>query len=554
MASIHDILRQTCSARARFLPMEAIPLLGGAWNVCTLGGSRQRATGPGQRPPHCDTFVTRAVRPPARPLYLLEDLPHARRRPRPDRRRLGLCPRPRHARHPQSRDPGPLGVVSDAGPDDVAAAVDAAARAQPAWWRVPGVEKARAAAHGGGEDPGRRAGALDPHGARDREAAHRGRGLHRVGRRLLRLLRRGGPAELRHLDPAGGPAPAQLHHQGAVRRRGGDRAVQLPAAAHGVEGGPGAGRGNTRGLQAAAPEPALEPAPRPVLRRAAARRGQRHHRRRRDRRGLVRHPRVDLIAFTGSVAAGRRIAAQARPGAEEGESRAGQRRPVHRVRGRRSRRRGARRRLGAAAQRGTGLHLAEARSTWSSRSPRSSPAAWRPTSRRSAWATRWSRHVDIGPLISADALDEVEAQIARAVEEGAHAPARRLPRPSPAACGATSSSRRSWPACATGRCRRPRRSSARSSRSPSRATPTRRSRMANDSRYGLGASIYTNNLEYGHAGDGGHQGGDVLDQRPADRQRRRARSAACARAGSGASSARRGSTPSASRSTCTSTT
>ncbi|HET7425688.1 MAG TPA: aldehyde dehydrogenase family protein, partial [Gemmatimonadales bacterium] len=36
----------------------------------------------------------------------------------------------------------PVGVVADAGADDVAAAVDAAARAQPAWWRVPGVEKA----------------------------------------------------------------------------------------------------------------------------------------------------------------------------------------------------------------------------------------------------------------------------------------------------------------------------------------------------------------------------------------------------------------------------
>jgi succinate-semialdehyde dehydrogenase/glutarate-semialdehyde dehydrogenase len=36
----------------------------------------------------------------------------------------------------------PLGRVADCGPDDVAAAVEAAARAQPAWWRVPGVEKA----------------------------------------------------------------------------------------------------------------------------------------------------------------------------------------------------------------------------------------------------------------------------------------------------------------------------------------------------------------------------------------------------------------------------
>jgi len=35
-----------------------------------------------------------------------------------------------------------VGVVADAGHEDVSAAVEAAARAQPAWWRVPGVEKA----------------------------------------------------------------------------------------------------------------------------------------------------------------------------------------------------------------------------------------------------------------------------------------------------------------------------------------------------------------------------------------------------------------------------
>ncbi len=36
-----------------------------------------------------------------------------------------------------------VGLTADCGPDDVQAAVEAAARAQPEWWRIPGVEKAK---------------------------------------------------------------------------------------------------------------------------------------------------------------------------------------------------------------------------------------------------------------------------------------------------------------------------------------------------------------------------------------------------------------------------
>ena len=43
----------------------------------------------------------------------------------------------REIRNPATLDL--LGRVSECGPEDVAAAVEAAARAQPAWWRVPGV-------------------------------------------------------------------------------------------------------------------------------------------------------------------------------------------------------------------------------------------------------------------------------------------------------------------------------------------------------------------------------------------------------------------------------
>src|SRR5512133_165152 len=46
----------------------------------------------------------------------------------------------RHILNPATLEP--VGVVADAGPDDVAAGVEAASRAQPGWWRVPGVEKA----------------------------------------------------------------------------------------------------------------------------------------------------------------------------------------------------------------------------------------------------------------------------------------------------------------------------------------------------------------------------------------------------------------------------
>lgn len=46
----------------------------------------------------------------------------------------------REIRNPATLDL--LGLVADCGPDDVGRAVEAAARAQPGWWRVPGVEKA----------------------------------------------------------------------------------------------------------------------------------------------------------------------------------------------------------------------------------------------------------------------------------------------------------------------------------------------------------------------------------------------------------------------------
>ena len=90
-----------------------------------------------------------------------------------------------------------------------------------------------------------------PH-ARGRQAAHREPRRGRVVRGLLRLLRRGRAQLARQLDPAGGRAPDQLHHQGAARRRRGDRAVQLSAPAHGLEGRARARRRQHRRHQAVA--------------------------------------------------------------------------------------------------------------------------------------------------------------------------------------------------------------------------------------------------------------------------------------------------------------
>ena len=120
----------------------------------------------------------------------------------------------RDIRNPATLDR--LGVVSDAGPDDVAAAVDAAARAQPAWWRVPGVEKA---------------GLLRTVAAKIRADERELSTLmaRETGKPLIEAVdciewvaacfdyyAEVGRRSYGHLDSAGGPAPGQLHHQGAV--------------------------------------------------------------------------------------------------------------------------------------------------------------------------------------------------------------------------------------------------------------------------------------------------------------------------------------------------
>ena len=158
---------------------------------------------------------------------------------------------------------------------------------------------------------------------------------------------------------------------------------------------------------------------------------------------LVRHPRVDLIAFTGSVAAGRRIAAQAGQDLKKVNLELGSVDPfivfedadldvaVPGV---------AWARLLNAGQVCTSpkrVYLVEPIARGVHRAARGVRPA------RSASATRWIRRVDVGPLISAEALDTVERQIAEAVTRRRAAARSAAAACSPAGSAGISSSRRS---------------------------------------------------------------------------------------------------------------
>jgi acyl-CoA reductase-like NAD-dependent aldehyde dehydrogenase len=113
---------------------------------------------------------------------------------------------------------------------------------------------------------------------------------------------------------AGSTIPPSFEHQvnftvkepfGVVA---GDRAVQLPAAADGVEGGAGAGRRQHRDHQARRPDPlstlrlttafdVLPPGVVGIVTGIGEEAGE----------ALVRHPHVDMIAFTGSTRDGKHI-------------------------------------------------------------------------------------------------------------------------------------------------------------------------------------------------------------------------------------------------------
>jgi hypothetical protein len=155
----------------------------------------------------------------------------------------------------------------------------------------------------------------------------------------------------------------------------------------------------------------------------------------------------------------------------------------------------------------------------------------------------------MGPLVSARALSRVEDQL----------------RP----CGGAGRARPVWRAASARRGRRPLlradgvgrrdaatggrvRGSLRSDRVDSDGGERRRGDPRGGSqRVWAGSEHLHLEPDVGDADDDRDQGGHVLDQRPADRQRRGAVSAGCARAAWAASSARRGWTRSARRSTYT---
>ena len=114
-----------------------------------------------------------------------------------------------------------------------------------------------------------------------RVAAHRDPGGRRVPRVLRRLGRQGDGRD----DPRQGQLP-HLHAARAGRRRRGDRAVELPAAARGVEGRAGARVRQHRHPQAGEPDAADGAGARRDRDRgrAAAGRAERHHRTGRDGR------------------------------------------------------------------------------------------------------------------------------------------------------------------------------------------------------------------------------------------------------------------------------
>ena len=311
-----------------------------------------------------------------------------------------------------------------------------------------------------------------------------------MGRRLLRLLRRGGAPELRDVHPAGGGAPDQLHYQGAVRRRRRHRALQLSAPAARLEGGPGAGGREHAGLQAAAPEPALHAASGPLLRRAAERRGQCDHRSGRHGRGAGPAPRRRLIAFTGSVSAGRRIAAQAGQELKKVNLELGSVDPFI-----------------VFADADLDVAVPAWRGPGSSTPGRSAPlrngstcSSHRPRVHRAARRLRPHLRVgdpsdpaaDVGPLISAD------ARHGRAPDRGRGAPGRqgpagRVPDPARRAPGPLPRAHHSHRRAARLVAHHGGDLRARPSLTVA-ASADEAIAMANDSRYGLGASIYTNDL------------------------------------------------------------
>ena len=311
-----------------------------------------------------------------------------------------------------------LGTVPECGPEDVAAAVNAAARAQPAWWRVPGVEKA----------------------AYLRTIAAKIRTDERALSTLM--ARETGKPLIEAVDCIEWVA-ACFDYYAEVGRRSYGTSIP-PVAAHQInftikepfgvvaaivpfnfplllmawKVAPALAAGNTLVCKPPHQNPlsnllmarCFDGLPPGVVNMVTGgpETGE----------ALVRHPRVDLIAFTGSVAAGRRIAAQAGQDLKKVNLELGSVDPF-------------------IVFEDADLDVAVPGVAWARllnagqvcTSPKRvylvEPIARQFTERLDAYVRGlrvgdpMNPVVDVGPLISAEALETVESQIAQAVTDGA---------------------------------------------------------------------------------------------------------------------------------------
>jgi hypothetical protein len=207
------------------------------------------------------------------------------------------------------RNPSTLDLLDSipaCGEADINAAVAAARAAQPAWWRTGGVEKAELLHEVAQRIRGKQR-AIATMMTQETKAADRIRRLRQMGGRELRLFRGARPLGARRDGGARRGASGELRPQGALRRGGLHRAVQLSAPAHGLESGAGDCCGQHRRLQTAAQHSrAFCSAKSMTCCRPASSISA----------GVSEtsgsyHPDVDLIAFTGSTAVGKLIAAAA---------------------------------------------------------------------------------------------------------------------------------------------------------------------------------------------------------------------------------------------------
>ena len=250
-------------------------------------------------------------------------------------------------------------------------------------------------------------------------------------------------------DRVGGADRQLADRARADRRRRRDHAVELPAAPDRREGRAGAGRGLHRRAQA-------------ERGRAAERvRARRDHARpsgcrpacstsspataRSSARRSSAHPDVDMVSFTGSTRAGRRVSELAAADRQEGRARA-RRQVAERDPRRRRPRAGRHRRRGQVLpQLGPDLHRADAHAR-PARPARAGRGDRRRGRRRGLTpGDPFDRRHALGPLVSDAQRERVRGYIEKGMAEGAQARRRRRRGRPRASSAATSSGRRCSP-------------------------------------------------------------------------------------------------------------